>query len=484
MAEQQVSTLGQQIAQAEAQVAQERGRLGAARGQIARGSGGADVSAALSSETIISLRQQEAAATAQLAQLQARYGERYPDVVKAKDQVADVRRQLAAELSRIQSSLAANVRVAESGLNSLRASQSQARAQLAGNGAAQVGLLELRRKAEASTAVYNAFLSRAKEIEAQAALPQSDSRIQTLARVPDSATWPNYRLGAIFGLGLALLAGLGAVGVAEYLDGTLGTRADVEDGLNALYLGAVPDLASTLDRKRGRPAPPAYVLDQPFSMFAESLRTLAGAVVGRRAGECRIVAITSALPREGKSTVALCMARVLAAGNRRVALIDGDLRRHSASDALNLQHAGERLLRFTSGESSIDDALVKDELSNLMVMPTRGPTGAQDELTAERVEALYAALRQRFDVVIVDTAPVLGVAETRELARHADATLMIGRWRSTSSKAVRSALDILDQANANVAGVALTMVDVRRYASTGLGDAYGYHRKFTGYYVN
>jgi uncharacterized protein involved in exopolysaccharide biosynthesis len=120
MAEQQVSQLAQQIAQAQARVAEERGRYNAARGQFARGGGGADTGAALSSDTIRNLRQQESTASANLAQLQARYGDLHPDVVKAKDELSDVRQQLSAELSRIQSTLDANVRIAESGLASLQ----------------------------------------------------------------------------------------------------------------------------------------------------------------------------------------------------------------------------------------------------------------------------------------------------------------------------------------------------------------------------
>jgi Mrp family chromosome partitioning ATPase len=118
------------------------------------------------------------------------------------------------------------------------------------------------------------------------------------------------------------------------------------------------------------------------------------------------------------------------------------------------------------------------------VLPTRGPTSTEDHLSPDRVENLFGTLRRAFDIVIVDTAPVLGVVETRVIAKYADVTLLIGRWRKTSVKAAQAALDLLDQAEARVGGVALSVVDIRQHASTGLGDAYGYHKKFTGYYVN
>lgn len=482
MAEQEVSTLNQQIAQARADLASERGRLAAARGQLSRG-GGADIAAVLQSDTTRVLREQEAVASAQLASLQARYGDRYPEVQKAKRTLSDVRDQLGAERGRIISGLQANVQVAASRLGSLEGSQSRSRGALASNGAAQVGLLELQRKAEASRAVYSAFLNRAKETSAAADLPQADASVSSPARPPDAPAWPNRRLAALLGVGAALLAGLLAVGAAEYLDGGIRTREQVEDALGAAYLGAIPDLASVAGRG-GRGAPPQnYVLSHPFSAFAEALRTVGASLAGRGEGRAQVVAVTSPLPREGKTALAVCLARVLALGRRRVVLVDFDLRRHSATDLLLPGHE-ERLLRVLAGDLPVEEALVRDDATGLMILPTGGPTSAEDHAAPERVERLFAELRRQFDVVVVDTAPVLGVADTRVVARQADVTLLVCRWRRTAAQAAAAALDALDQAGAEVAGVALSMVDARGYASTGQADGYGHHRKFTGYYVN
>ncbi|MEH3038230.1 MAG: polysaccharide biosynthesis tyrosine autokinase [Sphingomonas adhaesiva] len=493
MAEQEVSSLNQQIAQARAELASERGKLAAARGQLGRGGGGADIGAVLSSDTIRQLRGQEAQASAELAALQSRYGELYPDVQKAKQNLADVRDQITAERQRIISTLQANVQVAASRLASLEGSEAQSRGALAANSSAQVGLLELQRKAEASKTIYSAFLQRAKETAATSNLPQADASISSLARLPDSPSWPNRRLGAIAALGLGVLLGLVAIAVAEYLDNSIGTREDVVSRLDAPYAGAIPDLNSVVTRDNRGVPPHVYVLSHPFSAFAEALRTIGAFTLGRAGGEGegggggggggRVVAITSPLPREGKTTLSICLARVLAMGNRRVVLIDADLRRHSVSDMI-VPGQGERLLKVLSGEMRLEDALVKDEATGLMVLPTAGITGTQDFLVPERVTELYARLKREFDVVIVDTAPLLGVVDTRVLTRFADATLLITRWRKTAIKAGQAALDMLDEAGANVAGVALSQVDVRQYASTGHADTYGYYKKFTGYYVN
>lgn len=485
MAEQEVSQLNQQIAEAKSILAQERGKLAAARGQISRGGGGADVGAVLGSDTIRSLRAQESVASAELASLESRYGPLHPDVKKAKQNLADVQDQVAAESRRIISTLQANVEVAQSRVASLEASRSGARSSLASNSSAQVGLLELERKAEASRAIYSAFLQRAKETAATANLPQADARISSLARAPGGPSWPNYRLAALFGLLAAGGLGLIAVGAAEYLDGTVSTRDEIESELGVPYAGAIPDLQSSAGKDSLGVPPYVYVLSHPFSAFAEAVRSVAAFATRRKTSGPRIVAIASALPREGKTSLAISMARLLALGGRRVVLVDGDLRRHSVSDALfDGDEGDERLLRVLDGSLPLSEALVKDPATELMVLPTCGPTTTEDYLTSDHVARLYAMLREEFDVVVVDTAPVLGIVDARSLTEQADATLVICHWRHTALKAVRAAVDVLEQSGANVVGVSLSMVDIRQYASTGHSDTYGYHKKFAGYYVN
>lgn len=484
MAEQESSQLNQQITQAQATLAQEKGKLGAARAQLSRG-GGSDIGAVLASETIRALRSQEAAASAEVASLSSHYGESHPEMKRARQNLADVRGQISAEQERIVSTLQANVQVAQSGLDSLLASRLHARSALASNGTAQVGLLELQRKAEASRTIYTAFLQRAKETAAAANLPQADASISSLARLPDFPVWPNYRTGLALGAIGAIVLGLLAVGLAEYLDGSIATRDDVEGELGAAYAGALPDLRTSAGREHRHTAPHLYILEWPFSVFAEAVRAAGAAVVRPRERGGQVVAITSALPREGKTTFSICLARILAAGGRRVVLVDGDLRRHSVSSTLFPEIGGEeRLLAVLDGQLALDHALVPDPLVDMMILPTAGPTGTADYMTDERVKALYAALRERFDVVIVDTAPVLGVVDTRRLTAHADATMMLCRWRKTAVRAAQAAIDILDQAGVRTLAVSLSQVNIRQYASAGHNDVYGYQQKFAGYYVS
>lgn len=487
MAEQEVSELNRQIADAQAQLAGQRGKLGAAQAQIARGGGGADIGSALASDTIRQLRQQEAQASARLAQLDARYGALHPDVVQARDELADVRAQLGAELGRIVSGLRADVQIAESRLASLLGSRAQAKGSLVQNGSAQVGRLELERRAEASRAIYSAYLTRAKETAQAGELPNADASIATLARPPGGPSSPNYLVGALAGFVAALLiAGL-ATGIAEYVEDTVATRADIEGGLGAVYAGAIPTLASATRSTPRDMTPQDYVTIRSMSLFTESLRNLATYLgIGHFGSEqgAAVVTITSPLPREGKSTTSMCLARTLAMGKQKVVLVDADVRHHSTSDALAPGREHEGLFRALDGSLPLDEALIADDRTDLQILTTLGQASPSDVITEEAMAALLAVLRARFDIVIIDSAPVLGVAETRIVSRLSDTTLVVARWRATPLKAMRTALDLLSHNGSKVGGVALSLVNIKEYASAGLTDAFGYYKKFKGYYAD
>lgn len=484
MAEQETSSLNQQIAAARAALAERQGRLAAARRQVTQGGGGGDVASALSSGTIGALRGQEADSSRTLAQLRARYGERHPAIAQEEQRLADVRRQIQLEIDRILSSLQAEVNVAQSGLASLLGSQSQSRAKLAGNAQAQVGYMELDRKATAARTIYEAFLNRSRGTAARDGIDAPIASVSQSAVEPTAPSSPNTRLAYLLGSVFAIIAGLLAVVVAEFLDGGIRTKLDIEKRLGARYLGALPDVASTLGGLRLTESPQDYVVSHPLSTFAESLRSLRAATTLRGNRRPKVIALTSALPREGKTTTAVCLARTLAMSGAKTVLVDCDLRRHSASDLL-LDGRPGLLGEVLGGTTRIADALLKDTVTDLQILGiSEAPSDGRDLLAAERIGRVLGELRATFDYVVIDTAPVLGIADARAVASQADAVVLLARWRSTSLRAADTALDLLLASQAKVIGVALTLVDIRKYASTGHEDLYGYHKKFKGYYVN
>ena len=485
MAEQEVANLGSQIAAARADLADKTARLAAARSQVSRGGGGADIGAALGSGTVAGFRAREAEVSQRLADLTTRYGERYGDVVKARQELIDVREQMQREIKRIISSLAAEQLASASRLASLTGSQAAARGSLAGNNAAAVGLLELERKADAARSIYQAFLTRSKETVSQQGLERADARIDALSRVPLLPYSPNIPLAIAFALLLGPIAGLGSIAVAEYLDGKVSTKQDVENKLRVRYIGAIPELQSTLDKKsRKQESPADYLLEHPASAFAEAFRSLRTATLLKGKVVPPVLAVTSALPREGKSTTSICLARTMVGAGSRTVLVDCDIRRRSVSQEF-MPEGWTGILDYLSGTKTLEESLFKDPYSDLCVLgSTVAPEFTRDLFADMPIDVFLTELRKHFDVIVLDTAPVLGIAETRAIAAAADTVVMLARWRSTSIKAADAAIEMLLAANANLRGIALNLVDIKRYASTGYQDVYSYHKQFKGYYQN
>lgn len=483
-AEQEVSNLNTELAQARADLAERRGRYNSAREQLTRGSGGADVGAALGSGTIASLRQQEANASARMAVLRERYGPLHPERRQVEQELRDIRARIQDEIDRVLSNLEAEVQTAQSRVASIEGSRGSALGAVRNNSVAQTGLSALEQKADAAQAVYESFLERSQEAGALRNSAMPDATIASRAVVPTAPSSPNYFLIGFAGVLLALSAGFSAILAAEYLRRGVQTKRDVERRLQLRYAGAIPSLKSTIKGRLPLEPPHDYVIAHPHSLFAEAFRSVRTFLTLSPGARPRTIAITSALPGEGKTTISVCLARTSAAEGLSVVLVDADLRRRGASTLLDYDNEQD-LACYLAGEATLEECIQVDPVSGLSVLGNRTVAEtAFNPLTEVRVRALFDALREKFDIVIVDTAPILGVAESRILATAADRVLVITKWKSTSMRAVEAAVAMLLDARAKITGLSLSQVNIKKYASTGDGDVYAYTKKFQGYYQN
>ena len=483
LTETEISNYNQSLAEARAQVAEDEARLSTARSQLSRGSSGDDLGEALSSPVIQQLRQQRATVSAKVADLQGRYGERHPEMLTANRQLVDIDAQIQAEIQRIISNLEAKVQVSRQRAGAIGGSLSSARGTLVGNNQAQVRLNELERTAEASRTLYESYLNRYKETSSQQGIEASDARVVSSATIPTGQSSPNERLNLALGLVLAAGCGLGAVVLAEMLDSGLATAEDVEHRLDVSYLGAVPLLASVADGKSG--APIDYVIDKPLSSFAEAFRNLRASVIYSRLGESvKVVAITSALPGEGKTTTSVCLARSAAQQGHSVILIDCDLRRRSVNRMFGAEPT-KGLIEVLAGEATLDEAMTIDSVTGVRLLPlAKSSMTPKDVFGSAAMDRLLDQLRQSYDLIILDTAPVLPVADTRVLAPKADVVVFLARWRKTPQHAIEAAFRLLSGTGAHLAGVALTQVDMKLQSKYGYGDPGYYYAEYKKYYVS
>lgn len=483
LTEQEVSSYSQTLAQARAQVAEDEARLQAAKLQVNRASSGGDVGEALNSTLIQGLRTQRAAISGQLAELQGRYGERYPEVVKAKRQLADIDNQIQQEIKTIIANLEAKVQVSREREAAVSGSLGGAKGTLAANSRAMVRLNELQRNAEASRTIYESYLNRYKETSTQTSLGQADARVISHATTPGGPSSPNVKHNLTLGLLLALAGGAGAVLLVELLDAGLATAEDVEKRIGVAYLGSVPTLASVAGDVEE--APIDYVVAKPLSSFAEAFRGLQASIVHASVDEpVKLVAITSALPGEGKTLTATCLARTAALQGRRVLIVDCDLRRRAVNRMLHSEPK-VGLLEVLSGEATLQQAIMVDEPTGAHILPlSDSKFTPRDVFGSAAMDRMLAELRARYDLVLLDTAPVLPVADTRVLAPKVDLVVFLARWRRTPEPAIEAAFRLLDLPSTRIAGVALTLVDMKQQSKYGYGDPGYYYTEYKKYYVS
>jgi exopolysaccharide transport family protein len=486
LTEQEISGLNQQLASARAQQAESDARLNIARSQLARGSTGEDVGESLSSPVVQQLRKQRAEQSAKVADMSGRYGDRHPDLLKAKRELADTDGQIKAEIQRLISNLEAQAQVARQRTGSMAGSVANSKGALAGNNRASIRLSELERKAESVRTLYESLLARFKQTTTNQGIEQADARVVSRAKIPTTPSYPKPSLNLALGLVLALGAGAAAVVLAEILMAGLFTEDEVERRIGLPYLGSVPLLSSALDDAklaRGM-SPPDYLLAKPLSTFAESFRKLRAAILFSKVGETvKVIAVTSSLPGEGKTTTTFSLARTLATSGANVVIVDCDLRQ-SAINRFLPEVPTLGLLEVLNGVCSLDQALISDPSGAKVLALTKSAYTPRDVLGSPAMLKLLAELRERFEVVLLDTAPLLAIADTRILAPHADAVVMLARWKKTPVKAITAAIGLLQGRGVFLAGLALTQVDLKAQTRYGYGDANYYYKSYRKYYAD
>jgi capsular exopolysaccharide synthesis family protein len=476
LSEQEISALNTQMATAQAEEAEQAGKLAAARQQLGQG-GSEAVGQAAGSDTIRQLRQQQAELITQEADLAKRYGPKHPALAKVHAQRAALDAAIATEVHRVISGQQAEASAAASRAASLRASIDQGRKTLALNNAASVKLAELERDATAVRGVYESFLNRLKQTAAQEDLQDADAQIVSRASIPLKPSSPSWLLAAAAAMVFSLLAAGAAILLREFFDRGVRSPDEAESAVGMPVIATIPQISNA--------DPAAYVVKRPMSDFAESIRNLRTSLfLSRNSAPPKVVAMMSALPHEGKTTTTLALGRQCAEAGARVLIIDADMRRRALTAHLE-RPVAKGLVELVEGRASLDSCLQQDTLSNAMILPiARSESSGKDVFFAHDLGRVFDLLRTRFDIVLVDTAPLLPLAEPRLVASHADSIVLLTRWHKTSQTAMQDAARLIRTLDVPVAGVALTCADMKLLDSFGYAARnYGQRAGYAKYYV-
>lgn len=480
LTEQEIANFNFEATKARALAAEDQARLRTALSQLKSGSTGDDVGEALGSPVVASLRTQEAELARQVANMSARYGPNHPQLIRTENELSELRGQIQAEIGRVISNLQAKSEVSSQRLASLNSSVASARAKLSDNNAAMVQLTDLERAAEASQGIYETYLNRYKQLVAAEGTEKPGARVLTVAEVPLKPFSPNLKLNlalaSIIGLGLGLIAAY----IADAMSHGISNGEEVERDLDENFLASIPLLQSV---NRATPHAVQAIRENPRSAFSESFRALGASIDQAAQGRPKVIAITSALPNEGKTVMSCCLANVFASGGERTMLIDCDLRRRGITRLLDLKADHQGLIEILTGEAPLDlEKMVGDR--KFCVLPlSRMEEEPEHLLTGDAFVELLDKLRDHFDRIILDLPPVLPMASTRKIASHADAVVLAAHWRKTSSHAIRAARKRMPQELVNVVGVALNQVDMRKKAYLNQSDADYYYGRYKEYYA-
>ncbi|HVZ14737.1 MAG TPA: Wzz/FepE/Etk N-terminal domain-containing protein [Bauldia sp.] len=339
-----------------------------------------------------------------------------------------------------------------------------------------VELFRLQRDAETRRTLYDTFLTKLRQVEQQTDFTVPDSRVIASATPPVDPSFPPFKLilagSFIFSLG----AGIGLAFLREHYIGGITSVEQFENLAGIPVIAAVPRYVGT----EGNDRPDLAIIAEPLSAFAESIRRVRMGVdvYGPRSKRC--IFVTSSLPADGKTTIALALARHFAVTGTSTLLIDADLRHPSIHRLLN-ENVDQGMLGFL--------AQSQDAGTDQLTMVREAATGAHYVLGAEasaiatdsllmstRFDELMAFARDRYDVVIVDTPPVGLVVDATIVARHCDLGLFIVKHAATGQHAVRAALRDLTRR------VDLPICGVLNRIERGDGYRYGYGRDYQGYY--
>ena len=479
-AQQSLAVLSQQLASAQAEQAAAAARNTAASARSA-GAGSAIVSPVLQN-----LRTEESPLSAQREALANRYGPNHPSLIEVNQQLAETRRQIGTEVGRVREGLAVEARVAQQRTSSILSSIGAEKGQLLQGNAASVHLAELEREASAAKSLYEALLERYRQAVARQGTERGNAYIIARGTPPLGADSPKAAMYAAGGLICALLVASVVTAGLELMESGLSTRRQVERQLNLPVLASVPDLTKMDKNAIHQPTPmisSAHLIEHPGDLYSESFRAIRTALrIGRENQTIKCVALCSALPNEGKTTTAFSLARSAALSGQKVLLIDCDLRRQASSRQVDgkIEHGLIELLR---NECTLEQAITKDSASGAFLLPQK-TSGAQnyDAIASGEMKALIERLKAQFDLVVLDTAPILPIADSRAVASMADTALLAVRWRKTPAQAAQMALDQLALAEADVSGVVLTIVDINAQVRAGAGEDLKYYKAYKHYF--
>jgi succinoglycan biosynthesis transport protein ExoP len=426
-----------------------------------------DLPQLLSNPLIDVLRQKRNALQSDYQEKLETFKPSYPAMIQISNQIAEIDHQLASELATLKVAYRAAYDSSLNQENEMRQRVEALKADVLDLQKRSIEYNILKREVDTNRSLYDGLLQRYKEVDVAGGVGANNVFIVDQATLPGGPSSPNLShsilLSVLFGLGAALALAL----FLEHLDDTVRSAEDVERISGLVTLGIIPKITF------GRTT--EAELADPRSHTSEAYRSLCTALqLSTESGLPKTLLISSAGPGEGKSTTALTVARYFAKIGLKVLLIDADMRKPTLHAKLNLENA-TGLSNYLTGACEPPELLQQTDTPNLAFMASGPlPPNAADLLGTARLLSLLSVGCEVFDLIVVDSPPVMGLADAPLLSSAVAATIFIVGAGQVRTRLIRAAVKRLQFSRASLIGTVLTRFDTRQSYGYGYGYGYGY----------
>lgn len=423
-----------------------------------------------------------------LANLSARYGPEYVELNQVKQEVFELEDQLVKEKQKALAKIRSDYELAHNHYRSISTALEEQK-QLAGKlNEDSIQYHILKREVDSNKQLYEGLLQRLKEAGVSAGLKSGNIHVVETADVPRGPSAPVRSRNLALGLLLGLMLGVGLAFGIDYFDDSVQTPDDLEQNVALPSLGIIPTIGDGAARSRkalpsgnGHDKTAVVPYAAPGAAIWEAYRSLRTSILLSHSGKPpRTILVTSALPGEGKTTTAINTATVLAQTGARTLLIDLDMRKPEVGRKFGL-NGGQGMSIFLSGNSDLSSQIVETPYQNLFVIPAGPlPPNPAELVGSERWRKGLGLLGEYFQYIVIDSPPVLSVADPVILSTRVDGVVLVILAGKTAREAVRKAKNALQGVGATVLGAMINNVDLE---NSNYSYYYRYYYRY-GYYGN
>ncbi len=476
LSQQQLSELNAKLVTARGETAEKKARLELLQSIEAKGGDIQSLPDLTTANAAIStLRGQLAAVSQREADLVARYNDRHPLVVNVRAERRDVERAINVEKKQVSAKVKNEYELAMSREAAIERSLREVTGQTGIDDKTTITLRELERTAAVNKSLFEDFLQKAKITQEQATFEARDARVITPAQPPGAPSSPQIFKSMMVVLFIGLILGVGGAVAKERLNTGFTTPQQIEQVLELPLLASVYRMEKSDTTANGKVIPIALCPVQiPLSRFSEVMRMLrSGIHMTDVDNPPKIIQVTSTLPNEGKTTIALSIAASAATSNLKVLFIDADMRHPSASHFLGT-HKERGLVDLLLDNANPQDIIKYDAVAKYWVLSagreTQNPT---DLLSSDRMKSLLEVCKRSFDFIIIDTPPVGPVVDPLIVSRLVDKTVYVVRWAGTAREMIKYSIQQFS-GHKQIAGIVFNFVneaEARKYGK----HAYPYY---------